>query len=279
MEHLQYPFKDCTGFQITYNTDLLVKFLLKEFGFEIVDQRYDSKKWKKIIAQWCDGLNKGTKYLFLGRILSDIAETKESRNILKKGLQYATEYERGHIENELTRVALKRADYPSARVHLQKAIPIFKKYDKTIHLIEASSQLGWIEKQIGNYENAKKYFEQSLRASRKIDYQFGIACSLRDIAMIHQRIGSDDSLRMAEKMYKKSFAMSEEIGDLAGISRSLHQLGMIKRIKHDFDAAEKLLRRSLKIKTQIGDKSSLVASKCELAYILEEKNDYDSAEN
>jgi tetratricopeptide (TPR) repeat protein len=274
IEPLNYPFQGWSGSQIVCNTNDIIRELSKGFGYTIPITS-SSEDWTVIIDEWCDTLDLGDKYYFLGCILSDIGEIESSNAVLEKGLEYATEYVKARIENTLVRVALMRSDYASARLRLQSSIPIFKKYNETMRVAESLFRLGQIEKRIGNYKEAKKYFDKSLKICKEIDYRLGIERSLTEIGMLYKRTGNFDK---AEEKYAESLSLSEEIGDLHGISNNLHELGIIKRKSGEYDVAEKHLKTALEIKTKLGNKTELAYSKGELALVLVEKKDYPSAE-
>jgi tetratricopeptide (TPR) repeat protein len=271
---LSYPFERYNGYTVVSNTNEIVRELCTEFGYKC-QKNFNTKKWKPVMSNWCDSIPIGAKYYFLGRILSDMADTESSKAILEKGLKNAEEYERAHIENTLTRVALMESDYDSAKKHLQKSLPIFKRYNEKARVGESLFRLGQIEKRIGNYKDARKRFEETLNVCKEIDYSIGASRSLLEIGMLYRRTGN---LEDAEEKYKESLAISEGIGDLYGISSSLHELGFVNRIKGNLDTAEGYLLRTLDIRTKMGNKHDLATSKGELALVLMRKHNYPSAQ-
>ena len=114
VKKLSYPFDRYQGYKIVVNTDEIVSELSTQFGLSY-KRIVDSPKWIPTINQWCNSIPEGAKHYFLGRILSDLAETKISRIILEKGLKKAEEYDMARIENTLARIALIESDYIDAK--------------------------------------------------------------------------------------------------------------------------------------------------------------------
>ncbi len=64
--------------------------------------------------------------------------------------------------------------------------------------------------------------------------------------------------------------ISQDLGDKSGVSRSLHQLGMLAQDTGDLDEARRLYQESMKIYQDLGDRSGVSVSLHEqgnLAYI------------
>ena len=58
----------------------------------------------------------------------------------------------------------------------------------------------------------------------------------------------------AEDWYRKSLAISEELGDRPGMARLYHQLGIVASIRGRLDEAEDWYRKSLAISEELGDR-------------------------
>jgi tetratricopeptide (TPR) repeat protein len=81
----------------------------------------------------------------------------------------------------------------------------------------------------------------------------------------------------ALKQYEKAKEISEKIGDIKGVSSSLHQIGRIYQERGDYDAALKQYRKSMEIKEKIGDIKGVSSSLHNIGAIYQDKGDYDAA--
>ena len=79
--------------------------------------------------------------------------------------------------------------------------------------------IGMIHQQQGNYEEAVKLYNQSLKIAEELGNKSGIAITLHQLGMIHQEQGNYEE---AVKKYNQSLKMKEELGDKSGIASTLH---------------------------------------------------------
>ncbi|MFB6938951.1 tetratricopeptide repeat protein [Streptomyces chartreusis] len=101
------------------------------------------------------------------------------------------------------------------------------------------------------------------------------AAHIHQLGLIAQARGD---YQQAEKRYRTSLTILEELGDRSGIATSYHQLGMIAQARGDYQQAEKRYRTSLTIKEELGDRSGIANSYHQLGTIAELRGDYQQAE-
>ncbi|MEY9842381.1 TIR domain-containing protein, partial [Streptacidiphilus sp. EB103A] len=82
----------------------------------------------------------------------------------------------------------------------------------------------------------------------------------------------------AERYYRDALAIEEELGDRAGLASAYHQLGMIAQERGDYATAERYYRDSLAIKEELGDRAGLASAYHQLGMIAQERGDYATAE-
>ncbi|KKG01772.1 hypothetical protein DU31_17945 [Methanosarcina mazei] len=135
-------------------------------------------------------------------------------------------------------------------------------------------QLGNIHYFQGNYEEAVKLYNQSLRITEEIGDKSGIASTLHQLGTIHSHQGNYEE---AVKLYNQSLRTFEELGDKRGIASTLHQLGNIHSHQGNYEEAVKLYNQSLKIKEELGDKGLIATTLAQLGTIHEEKEEHELA--
>ena len=99
---------------------------------------------------------------------------------------------------------------------------------KTLH------QLGNVHYQQGNYEEAVKKYNQSLKMKEELGNKSGIAQTLHQLGNVHYQQGNYEE---AVKKYNQSLKMKEELGNKSGIASTLGQLGKIHVEKEEYPLA------------------------------------------
>jgi tetratricopeptide (TPR) repeat protein len=82
----------------------------------------------------------------------------------------------------------------------------------------------------------------------------------------------------AEELYREALAVSERLGDEAGMSSGYHHLGLLAQVREDYDHAEVLYRQSLEIDERLGDEAGVAKSAGQLGILAQLRRDYDQAE-
>jgi tetratricopeptide (TPR) repeat protein len=82
----------------------------------------------------------------------------------------------------------------------------------------------------------------------------------------------------AERLYRESLAIKQELGDKSGIGASLLSIGILASNRGDLVEAERLFRESLAIDQELGDKSGKGSSLNSLGILAKERGDLVEAE-
>jgi tetratricopeptide (TPR) repeat protein len=77
--------------------------------------------------------------------------------------------------------------------------------------------------------------------------------------------------------YEKSLKIKEELGDLTGAASSLHQIGMIHQLRGDFPEALEQYEKSLKIEKKLGNRAGVAISLHEIGIIHHNCGEYPAA--
>ncbi|RLC77298.1 MAG: hypothetical protein DRI61_11785, partial [Chloroflexi bacterium] len=108
-------------------------------------------------------------------------------------------------------------DLEWAIFHLRKAEEW--KLSESLALALAERLIGW-----GEWKRAEEHLEKSLSIFKRLEDQSGIATSLHQIGMIHEKRGEYEE---ALECYQKSLAIFERLEDQRGIAKSLGQIWII----------------------------------------------------
>jgi tetratricopeptide (TPR) repeat protein len=85
-------------------------------------------------------------------------------------------------------------------------------------------------------------------------------------------------LEEAERWYRQSLTIKEELGDRPGMSRSFHQLGVVAQLRGRLEEAERWYRQSLTILEELGDRPSMSSSFHQLGMVAQDRGRLEEAE-
>ncbi|MEE9234369.1 MAG: tetratricopeptide repeat protein, partial [Candidatus Acidoferrales bacterium] len=81
----------------------------------------------------------------------------------------------------------------------------------------------------------------------------------------------------ALELYEKSLGISERLGDLAGMSRSYGQMGIVKQDRGDSEGALELYEKSLGISERLGDLEVMSRSYRQMGIVKQHRGDSEGA--
>jgi tetratricopeptide (TPR) repeat protein len=81
----------------------------------------------------------------------------------------------------------------------------------------------------------------------------------------------------ALEYYRRSLEMAEALGDRAEVSKVLHQMGMVAQARGDLDGALEYYRRSLETFEALGDRAGVSKSLHQMGRVAQARGDYDAA--
>lgn len=138
----------------------------------------------------------------------------------------------------------------------------------------ALALMGVLSKNIGEYEMALSYHEQSLTIMQKIGDKQGEGATLDNISNIYY--GRSD-YEMALSYLKQSLSIRQQINDKAGESAVLNNISQIYQARRDYENALLHLRRSLTICRQINDKFGEGIALGNIGIAYQEQGNYEMA--
>jgi tetratricopeptide (TPR) repeat protein len=119
------------------------------------------------------------------------------------------------------------------------------------------NRIGIVYRDWGDWEQALRYYKQSLKVSQDIDSNYWQSYPLGLLGDIERYRGNWDE---AERLYRQCLELLTELGDHSGMASSWGVLGDIERNRGNWDEAERLYRQSLELRTELGDRSGMATS-------------------
>jgi len=113
---------------------------------------------------------------------------------------------------------------------------------------------GNIHHQLGEYEEAKRLYEESLKINQELGDKSGMAATLHQMG--NMAYGTGD-IGEASRLYEESLKINQELGDKSGVAKALHQMGSMAYDTGDIGEASRQYEESLKINQELGDRSGV----------------------
>jgi tetratricopeptide (TPR) repeat protein len=134
--------------------------------------------------------------------------------------------------------------------------------------------IGLIHYNQGNIMQALEDYNRCLKIYEELNEKVGVAQSLNNLAFAYNHQGEEAK---ALEYYQKSMKLQEELNDLIGLSTSLSNLGSIYVRKGDKEKGLEYFGRSLKIRTELGDRRGVAACLKHIGTIYKSQGELDEA--
>ena len=167
-----------------------------------------------------------------------------------------------------------QGEYEEARRLYQQSLEIKERLDNQRGRAATLNQLGVIAQDQGEYEEARQLYQQSLEISERLGDQELKATTLNQLGMIAQDQGEYEEAR---RLYQQNLEISERLGDQELKAAALHQLGMIARGQGEYEEARRLYQQSLEISERLGNQSGRASALHGLGSIVKEQGEYEEA--
>ncbi len=137
-------------------------------------------------------------------------------------------------------------------------------------------RLSWIERLVGNLDDALQLGRKGLELSETEGLQEGIAGAYTILGLIYQTRGD---LERAEDMQMKALKLHEVLGSKEGMADLYGNLVAIYGTRGDLERAEDMLMKALKLEEELGRKEGMATSHCNLGVIYRKRGDLERAED
>ncbi len=158
--------------------------------------------------------------------------------------------------------------------NLPKRVWIFTELNDVQGIARCLKDLGTITYRMGNYEEAWRLGNESIKLSESIGDRWGVAASSNNMGNVAERRGD---LTTARELYQQSVAIKRGIGHRMSMATSLYNLGKVARRLQEHERAISLYEEAIAVLREIGDQWSLSNAVCGLAEVQVEMGSYDDA--
>jgi tetratricopeptide (TPR) repeat protein len=211
-----------------------------------------------------------------------LADKKELASALVGLIRDYQELDRGEREDRALAVVLLRlagirrilGDYDEARRLYQQSLEIAQELGDKSGVSKSLNQLGMLAYLTGDYAEARQLYQQSLEIAQELGDKSGVSKSLHRLGILAKYTGDYSEAR---QLYQQSLEIAQELGDKSGVSKSLHNLGILAQDTGDYAEARKLYQQSLDIKQELGNKRGVSGSLHQLGILAQYTGDYAEA--
>ena len=187
------------------------------------------------------------------------------------------------IRSALGRTYLALAMYDAADEHFTRALAIDRRVlgDDDPQTLGSQQQLGRLRRAQGNFEEARKLYEDTLARRRRVqgENHLDTIGAINDAAVILDRLGSPG----AEKMYRQARAGFMKLAgpDDAETLRTTGNLGQLLVRLGQYDEAEQLLRESYQGRRRVlgEDHPDTINISTRLAWVMRYRKAWNDAES
>jgi len=173
---------------------------------------------------------------------------------LERGSDDTTNEVRFKLLNVLGTLARFQGDYETARKAYEEGLASSRAANDLRQIAESSSGLGLVVYQQGDLIAARKFIEEGLTISRKLDDKFGIAAYLNSLGDIARTAGDDAAAR---PLFEEALSVSRQLGNKQFVSTILTNLGAVTFGEADFTAARSHFEEALEKAQELGNRVAI----------------------
>nr|WP_169221360.1 CHAT domain-containing tetratricopeptide repeat protein [Brasilonema sp. UFV-L1] len=154
--------------------------------------------------------------------------------------------------NNIGKVYDDLGDKQNALKYFNQSLPLSKQVGDKALEAIILNNIGGVYSNLGDKQSALKYFNSSLPLSKQVGDKAGEAATLNNIGLVYSDLGDKQS---AFKYYNSSLALSKQVGDKAREAATLNNIGLVYSDLGDKQNALKYYNSSLALSKQVGDKA------------------------
>ncbi|MBV7334334.1 tetratricopeptide repeat protein [Chloroflexi bacterium TSY] len=183
-----------------------------------------------------------------------------------------------HLFAAQSRMYFKQASYADAIRTAQETLSLVERFSDQDKVGRPAAMVllywGMCLANQGKYVEAQVKLRHCLDRARSAHLRKLESDSLRSLGILYDL---EEQLEQAMAYYEESLQISEQIGDVRGVSACLGNMGSISQRQGDYRRSQELLEQSLESHRSIGDRSSEGRTLSYLGELMSELEEYDQA--
>lgn len=167
-------------------------------------------------------------------------------------------------------------DYEEARRYFEESLEKAKEPSVNIEKMLTLHELGVLNRLQGDYAEAQRCFDKSIRLAKRLRDDAAKARAVHELGVLRRLQGN---YAQARRHFEESLALKEKLHDQRGKARTLHHLGVLCRLRGDYAEAEGHLTDCLSLETHLGDERRRARTLRELGVLSRVQRDYEEAQS
>lgn len=172
---------------------------------------------------------------------------------------------------------LRQGVYEQAKAVLHQSIALLHQHGREADVAASLQYLGILNGELGQAVESEQLLQESLDIYKKGNYQWDIAWSLSNLALITSDWDETRQVK-AKKMLEKSLTIYQAIGNSSGVAKVLNNLGYIAYKQGDFSTAKQYLQEGLTLRRQTGYPRGIVVSLNNLGHVYGAAGEYEASQ-
>jgi predicted ATPase/class 3 adenylate cyclase len=202
---------------------------------------------------------------------------REGRYILERGLGHAdqvTDLVRAKAAYSLARLVDNEGEYEEAKRRFEESIASFRAAGDPVGAVRSLSDLGFTELELGNNARSESIAAESVRLARELGDTWLLSGALNNAGHVAM---SQGKLDRARNHYAESLRLRREIADLRSVANSLNSLGWLEMTVSNLARAKAMLEEALDVARQIDDTESIAMALGNLGHVELQRGEHARA--
>ncbi len=195
-----------------------------------------------------------------------------------EGIFYAVNHadtvSRGMILNNIGKAHYFNADYDSASIYYQNAIPLLQNPNTELQLADVYNNIAKLYRKLKKLPTAHRFYQKAFDIYTKQKNEDGIATIFNEEGVVYEY---EENYNQAIKNYMASLKLRERMQDSVGIGYSLNFIGGVFAMMQNFDEAIKYNMRALRIRELLKDSFAIALSYSDIGAIYAIQENFNSA--
>ncbi len=161
-----------------------------------------------------------------------------------------------------------------APTYAQQSAAAFQRLNSVPDLAQAYHDQAIYARRLGDYQQAKTWFETSLYYRRQVGDEWETARTLSTMANTLRLLGE---YAAAQELLQESITLQQSQGDAVTLANSLNNLGEVARALGNYAEARHYYEENLRLRRQVGDNLGLGTGLNNLSSVAHAQGDYAGA--
>ena len=181
---------------------------------------------------------------------------------------------RAAIFSGAAQLARGQGDYEDATRYFTQSLELYRTLDDKKNVAATLNNLGVVATSQGDYERAMAVIKESLAIKAELDDRNGVSIALNNLANLSADRGDYSEAR---RYLEESVAIQRVFGNRHMLAVSLNNLGYVARCLGKYEKARTYIEESLQIKEELGNRAEIASSLQKLAELEWCNHRYDEA--